>query len=445
MLRVASDRGSVGLEVGQRVEGAALRGSRGDADRRPGRRGPRRPRRVTRSPRRPGRTGAATARRRRADRRRRHRRARPERPSTATGTDVWCASGPGTRTERVSRRCPDGRVRSVGRARGAAAEDDEVHAREGVDGRFGHDATTSLVGRAAVGAPSGRGKRRGRRGLARSGPYAGGVTPYRAPIARRRASTSAKSGSCSWIRSNRARARAVFPLRSSRSASAYQRRRCSGRGRLHRVGLAGEQRDAVLEPAAVGERPGRDDPPLRHELGIGRRRGELLPELVDPSPALLGPHRVHQHRVLLHRVGQLDEGLELGRRGAVVAEPVLREAGQLADAGRVGKRVAHGSEDPDRLLVAVVRVRIGGFHEPVEEVLPAPTAEAQDLGLDVARRTSTATLRAVRGVALPVMLAAPGHPRSVGGLSNGSGPQRSRARQRARRFAVKAQLTGASR
>ena len=124
--------------------------------------------------------------------------------------------------------------------------------------------------------------------------------------------------------------------------------------------------------------------------------------------------------MLLHRVGQLDEGLELGRRGAVVTEPVLREAGQLADARRVGKRVAHGSEDPDRLLVSVVRVRIGGFHEPVEEVLPAPTAEAQDLGLDVARRTSTTTLRAVRGVALPVMLAAPGHPRSVGGLSNGA-------------------------
>ena len=58
----------------------------------------------------------------------------------------------------------------------------------------------------------------------------------------------------------------------------------------------------------------------------GRRRRELLPELVDAPPALLGAVAVHQDGVLLDGVRELDERLELLRRGAVVADPVLREA-----------------------------------------------------------------------------------------------------------------------
>ena len=181
--------------------------------------------------RRPGRSAAATARRRRADRRRRPRRARPAASRTATGTDVACASGPGTRTERVSEALP----RRQGRARsgGPEATPRRTTRLTPVTGRrrsvCGHDAD-HLPGADAPpwARRRGRGKRRGKRGARSSvpDPTRGGVTAYRsadgatagldvgevADRARGSGRTGPGPGRC-------------CPLRSSRSASAYQRRR----------------------------------------------------------------------------------------------------------------------------------------------------------------------------------------------------------------------------
>ena len=63
--------------------------------------------------------------------------------------------------------------------------------------------------------------------------------------------------------------------------------------------------------------------------------------------------------MLVDRVGELGEGLELlGGRG-VVAEAVLAQAEQLAHARRVGQRVAQRTQDAQRLALAVVGERVG--------------------------------------------------------------------------------------
>jgi hypothetical protein len=95
--------------------------------------------------------------------------------------------------------------------------------------------------------------------------------------------------------------------------------------------------------------------------------------------------------VLFDRVGQLDEGLELGRGGSVVADAVLREPGELTHARRVGQRVAHRPEVPQRFAVAQTRVRIRPSHDLAEQVRATSTPEAQNLALHVAGRSSPAT------------------------------------------------------
>ena len=185
----------------------------------------------------------------------------------------------------------------------------------------------------------------------------------------------------------------MLPLRSSRSASAYQRRRCSGLGRF----TASALRESSAMPSSRWPWSASDPAATIRPSVTSSGSGEAAASSSQSSSTLR--HRfcaraaVHQHRVLLDRVRELDERLELRRRRAVVAEPVLRQTGQLPDARRVGQRIAYRSQDADRLVVAVVRVRVGGFHEPVEEVLPAAPAQAQDLGLDVAGHASTASLR----------------------------------------------------
>ena len=81
--------------------------------------------------------------------------------------------------------------------------------------------------------------------------------------------------------------------------------------------------------------PGGDDAALGHQRR--RRRGSRAapPRARRPGRTSAGPGSSRPGRVLLGRVaGHVAEGLELGRRLAVAAEPVQREPVQLADGAR---------------------------------------------------------------------------------------------------------------
>ena len=100
---------------------------------------------------------------------------------------------------------------------------------------------------------------------------------------------------------------------------------------------------SAASSSPVGERTGGHDAPLGDELGRRRRDRELVPELFHAPPPSLRAVAVHEDRVLLDGVGELDERLELLRRGAVVADAVLRDAAQLAHTRRVGERLTDGT------------------------------------------------------------------------------------------------------
>ena len=90
-----------------------------------------------------------------------------------------------------------------------------------------------------------------------------------------------EAGSARRTRSNRSRATTRLPARSSRSASAYQRRRWWSLGFLTALGPLAQRRERLGHAVLVGERARVDDAALGHELARRRHRGELLPELGD--------------------------------------------------------------------------------------------------------------------------------------------------------------------
>ena len=218
---------------------------------------------------------------------------------------------------------------------------------------------------------------------------AGAVSRARRGVRRRRRTPG--SARRTWWNSSRARAR--LPARSSRSASAYQRRRWYSFGRLHALGPLAQQGERLGEPALVGERAGVDDAALGDELGRRRHRGQLQPQLLDLAPPALGPVAVHEHRVLVDRVAQVGVGLELLGRGGVVADPVLREAGELADARRVGQLLAQRPEDPQRLALAVVGEGVGRGHERAEGAVGVAAGHLRHLLLHVGGAALAAAAR----------------------------------------------------
>ena len=119
------------------------------------------------------------------------------------------------------------------------------------------------------------------------------------------------------------------------------------RGRTRAAGGAPGSADlAALRPSSaiasssrpVGERAGGDDAPSVTSSADGDAAASSSHSSLDPLPSLLGPVAVHEDGVLLDRVGELDERLELLGAGPVVADPVLGEAEELAHARRVGDR-----------------------------------------------------------------------------------------------------------
>ena len=94
--------------------------------------------------------------------------------------------------------------------------------------------------------------------------------------------------------------------------------------------------------------------------------------------------------MLLDRVRQLDERLELDRGRVEVAQPVLHETGQLADRRRVGKRLADRAQGAQRVAVATPREGVRRREQLLVEKGAPPPAEAQHLGLDVGRSLAPA-------------------------------------------------------
>ncbi len=83
--------------------------------------------------------------------------------------------------------------------------------------------------------------------------------------------------------------------------------------------------------------------------------------------------------MLLDGVGELDERLELLRRGRVLTEPVLAQAEQLAHRAGVGIGVAQRAQQPRRVALASGRERLGGARELGLGVTRAAAREAGEL------------------------------------------------------------------
>ncbi len=152
---------------------------------------------------------------------------------------------------------------------------------------------------------------------------------------------------------------------------------------LDALGALAQERERLGQATLVGQRTGVDDAPFGHELGRRRHRRQLLPQVFDLSPPALGPVAVHEHGVLVDGVAQVGVGLELLGRSGVVPDAVLAEAGELADARRVGELLAQGTQDAQRLALAVVGEGVGGGHEGAQGAVGVATREPAQLLLHV--------------------------------------------------------------
>ncbi len=125
-----------------------------------------------------------------------------------------------------------------------------------------------------------------------------------------------------------------------------------------------EQGDRLAESAAVGEGARHDDPALCHQVGAGRHRCELGPELLDPAVGAEGTGDVREDRVLLHAARQVPKGLELTLRLAPAPEAVEGEPRQLANRHGGGGRLGEGSQQTASLLVPAPPVGPRSIFEP---------------------------------------------------------------------------------
>ncbi len=154
--------------------------------------------------------------------------------------------------------------------------------------------------------------------------------------------------------------------------------------RPHGLGTLAEHPHGVVETTLVGERTGVDDAALRHELGTRRDGRELLPGLLDLAPAALGAVAVHEHRMLLDRIGQLHERLELlaRRRGSFRAGTARRRRALVRWVPAGSDHVAAAECAARR--VAVVRERVGGVHDPLDCGVGVTPRDPRHLVLHVA-------------------------------------------------------------
>ncbi|HEV3450427.1 MAG TPA: hypothetical protein VG869_04410 [Acidimicrobiia bacterium] len=89
--------------------------------------------------------------------------------------------------------------------------------------------------------------------------------------------------------------------------------------------------------------------------------------------------------MLLDRAGQFDEGLELLRRAAVVAEPILSETQQFPDARGVGKLIAQLAQRSGGSPVALVIEVLSSLEEAGEKPVASTPGPPEDLSLDLLR------------------------------------------------------------
>ena len=155
---------------------------------------------------------------------------------------------------------------------------------------------------------------------------------------------------------------------------------------------------------------GGHDATLGHQLGLGRRLPQLLPQGVDLGVAAEGPVAVGQHRVLLHRPGGGPEGLQVAGRLRPPAQPVEGQPGQLPHRRHVGRVPEEGTEQAHGVLGTAPLEGGGGLDQP-----------GLHLGRDAARRRPGPARRPPAGA--PCAGAARG-PAAAADAGGGGSPRR---------------------
>src|SRR5687768_611380 len=133
-----------------------------------------------------------------------------------------------------------------------------------------------------------------------------------------------------------------------------------------------EDLDGLLQLPLIGQRPGRDDPPLGHDLGPRRDRPELLPELLHPLVLPERPGDVHEDGMLLRRVGQPDKDVKFLLGGVPLPQPVIRQPQQFPQIDVVREQLPVGAQDPQRLVLVPPVQRPGPPDQRLLEPGPVP-------------------------------------------------------------------------
>ena len=98
--------------------------------------------------------------------------------------------------------------------------------------------------------------------------------------------------------------------------------------------------------ATIGQRTGHHDSTLSHQFRRRRDLTQFEPEFVDLRPLTQGPIAVGQNGVLLGRIGEETEGLELAGRRLPLLLPVERDAVEFADRSHGRRFVGELFQDP---------------------------------------------------------------------------------------------------
>lgn len=155
------------------------------------------------------------------------------------------------------------------------------------------------------------------------------------------------------------------------------------------------------EIALIGQSTRRNDPPLGHQLRLGRRLAQFAPQLFDLVVAVQRPITVGQHGVMGNGAVEAPGQLEFGCGLAPLSEPIERQPGEFVTEREVGDVAQHWAHHAVRIAEATTVERIGGRRESFLVAghpcrLDLGRQIVGDLGRDLLRTTTAASLLAHR-------------------------------------------------
>lgn len=160
-----------------------------------------------------------------------------------------------------------------------------------------------------------------------------------------------------------------------------------------------QQSDRSFEVAAIGQRTGHDESALDKNLPVDACLSQLVPDAQDCLVVPERPFAVRDDRMLVERAREIVKGAQLADGLPPAAEPIKRQAVELADRRHIRRQADEHAQLGEGLAVPVALVRTCRDRQPSLQAR-GPIRAERDLELIADLRGQSPILGTLAGPAL---------------------------------------------